>query len=219
MTAQVLDGDTLGTKELPPEADGKADFDMVIWGWGGDVDPSSLLKINTTDQIGGSSDSFWSNPTYDALYVQQNAEQDPAKRKDLIAQMQLLMYKEAPYHILYYDADLIAYRTDKFAGWSNQPANGVPLFGYGAYDYTLLTDAKAAPSPTPTPVPGAPSAAPTASQVPGAPTAAPTTPPASPADSSSGSSLPLILGAALVVVVIIAVVVMRRRQDTSAEDE
>ena len=192
---------------------------MVIWGWGGDVDPSSLLKINTTSQIGGSSDSFWSNPTYDALYDQQNLEQDQAKRKDEMAQMQLLMYKEAPYHILYYDSDLIAYRTDKFAGWSNQPANGVPLFGYGAYDYTLLTDAKAVPPPTASPAPGAPSAAPTASTVPGAPTAAPTTPPTAPADSSSSSSAPLIIGIVVLVVVIGAGIVFMRRRDTSVEDE
>jgi peptide/nickel transport system substrate-binding protein len=218
VTAQVLDGDTLGSKELPPEADGKAEFDMVIWGWGGDVDPSSLLKINTTDQIGGSSDSFWSNPTYDDLYVRQNLEQDPAKRKDLMAQMQLLMYKEAPYHILYYDSDLVAYRTDKFKGWSNQPANSVPLFGYGSYDYTLLTDAKAVPTPGPTAQPGA-SAVPSASAAPGAPSAAPSTAPTTPAGSSGGVSLPLTLGVIGLLVVIAIGIFFLRRRDTSVEDE
>ncbi len=217
VTAQVLDGDTLTSKELPPEADGKASFDMVVWGWGGDVDPSSLLKINTTEQIGGSSDSFWSNPTYDDLYVKQNLEADPAKRKDLMAQMQLLMYKEAPYHILYYDADLIAYRTDRFSGWANQPANGVPLFGYGSYDYTLLTDAKAPPSPAPTTA-GAPSGSAAAPSAPGAATAAPTSAPTSPA-SSSDSGLPIVLLVVVAIVVIAVVFLVMRRRDTSVEDE
>ncbi len=43
--------------------------------------------------------------------------------------MQNLFYDEAPYHILYYDSNLDAYRTDRFAGWQNQPRdNGTPLF-------------------------------------------------------------------------------------------
>ena len=51
------------------------------------------------------------------------------------------MYDEAPYHILYYDAELHAYRTDKFGGWTNQPSeDGTPLFGYGSIGYTKLTD-------------------------------------------------------------------------------
>ena len=61
-----------------------------------------------------------------------------------MAEMQNLFYDEAPYHILYYEDTLVAYRTDKFGGWQNQPANGVPLFGYGPLDYTLLTPAVAA---------------------------------------------------------------------------
>ena len=63
--------------------------------------------------------------------------------------MQQMWYDAAPYHILYYDDNLHAYRTDKFAGWQNQPDNGTPLFSYGTLGYTLLTDAKLAPSPTP----------------------------------------------------------------------
>ena len=62
--------------------------------------------------------------------------------------MQQLFYDQAPYHILYYDDNLDAYRTDKFAGWQNQPSNGTPLFTYSTLGYTLLTDATAA-SPTP----------------------------------------------------------------------
>ena len=60
-----------------------------------------------------------------------------------------MIYDEAPYDILYYDANLDAYRTDQFAGWQNQPlANGTPLFTYGILDYTLLTDAAAQPVPS-----------------------------------------------------------------------
>ena len=54
--------------------------------------------------------------------------------------MQQIFYDQAPYHILYYDSELHAYRTDKFGGWMNQPPDGgTPLFGYGPIGYTLLT--------------------------------------------------------------------------------
>ena len=58
--------------------------------------------------------------------------------------MQNLIYDQAPYDILYYDANLDVYRNDRFAGWQNMPANGTPFFTYGTLDYTLLTDATAA---------------------------------------------------------------------------
>ena len=66
--------------EKPPEADppGKADFDVVIWNWAGDVDPNSLLKNTTIDSItSGSSDSFYSDPHYDELFAQQGKEKRP----------------------------------------------------------------------------------------------------------------------------------------------
>ena len=44
----------------PP--DGPADYDIYIWGWVGDPDPTSLLQFFTTDEIGASSDSYYSNP-------------------------------------------------------------------------------------------------------------------------------------------------------------
>jgi len=137
-----FDSDTLVDLMLPPEADPeadyKADYDLFIWGWGGDVDPNSLLEIFTCEQIGTSSDSMYCNPAYDQLFQQQNEAADPAARKGLMDQMQEIVYNEAPYHILYYDAALHAYRTDRYSGWVNQPDNGTPFFGYGPYGYTHL---------------------------------------------------------------------------------
>ena len=130
---------------LPPVSDGPADFDIELWGWVGDPDPTSLLNVLRTEEIGNFSDSFWSNARYDELFLQQRAESDEAARKAQIKEMQQIAYDEAPYLIMYYDAELHAYRTDKFAGWKNQPTNGgTPLFGYGSGGYNVLTDAKAA---------------------------------------------------------------------------
>jgi peptide/nickel transport system substrate-binding protein len=206
VTVQKFDSNTLTNKELPPEAGGTASFDLFIWGWGGDPDPNALLKIFTTAEIGSSSDSLWSNAQYDKLYTEQNTATDDATRKIYMDQMQNLMYDQAPYHILYYDATLVAYRTDRFSGWSNQPvANGTPLFGYGSFTYTTLLDATAAtPSPTAVAV---------ASSTTGAsgPAATPA-PSATPAPAASGDMTPIVLGGgALVVIIALAIVYSRLR--------
>ena len=68
---QVVSADKL-TEITTRQVDGKMapDFDTFIWGWGGDpYDPGTLLNLLTTSAIGGSSDSFYSNPEYDRLYA------------------------------------------------------------------------------------------------------------------------------------------------------
>jgi peptide/nickel transport system substrate-binding protein len=95
------------------------DFDTFIWGWGGDpYDPSTLLGLITTNQIGGSSDSFYSNPEYDRLYAEQAGEFDLAKRKAIVKQMIEISQRDLPYLVLTVDPTLQAYRTDRLSGVS-----------------------------------------------------------------------------------------------------
>jgi peptide/nickel transport system substrate-binding protein len=90
------------------------DFDTFVWGWGGDpYDPGALLELVTTGDIGGSSDSFYSNTEYDQLFKQQTAEFDADKRKELIRQMVDLTQRDLPYLVLTEDPFLTAYRTDR----------------------------------------------------------------------------------------------------------
>src|SRR6185295_8040455 len=114
----------------------------------GNPDPNALLQIFRCDQIGIGSDSQYCNPEYDALYDLQS-KQSGAERQATLAKMQNMIYDQAPYDILYYDANLDVYRNDRFAGWQKMPSNGTPFFTYGPLDYTLLTDATAAPSAAP----------------------------------------------------------------------
>ncbi len=89
-------------------------FDTFIWGWGGDpYDPSFLLSILTTGEIGGSSDSFYSNPTYDKLYREQTGIFDTAARADVIHRMVDITQRDLPYLVLTEDPQLQAYRTDR----------------------------------------------------------------------------------------------------------
>jgi peptide/nickel transport system substrate-binding protein len=223
VTLQGFGSTALGNIVLPPEGDGKANYDIELWGWGGNPDPNALLDIFTCGEIGTTSDSQYCNPAFDALYEQELGEAGSA-RHDTLAKMQNLIYDEAPYDILFYDANLDVYRNDKFAGWENMPADGTPLFSYGTLNYTLLRDATAEPPPTPE----APTAA--ASEAPGqsAPAAVTAAPSATAAtggsdSSSSGSgsntTLLLVLVAVVAVVVVGGLVYSRRRASANVEDE
>jgi len=100
------------------KVDGKPapDYDTFIWGWGGDpYDPSFLLSVLTTDEIGGSSDSYYSNPEYDRLFKQQAGEYDNAARKEIIQRMVAITQRDLPYLVLTEDPNLEAYRTDQVA--------------------------------------------------------------------------------------------------------
>lgn len=216
VTHQPFDSDTLTELLLPPEADppGTAKYDIELWGWSGSPDPNGLLYVMLCNQIGTSSDSLYCNKQYDDLYALES-KQGGDERKATLAQMQNLIYDEAPYDVLYYDANLDVYRNDRFAGWQNMPSNGTPLFTYGTLNYTLLTDATAAPTPGPT---SAASASAGGSTAPGTP--APTAVPGNASD--SGGSTTLLLVAALVVVAAVGLwwfTSRRRKAGAAAEDE
>lgn len=223
VTTQVRDSATLGNIVLPPEAgkDYTANYDIELWGWAGNPDPNALLQIFKCDAIGSSSDSQYCNPEFDKMYEAQTAATTAAERKTILATMQNLIYDQAVYDILYYDANLVAYRTDRFGGWQNQPtANGTPLFSYGSINYTLLTDATAVPSPTPTV-----SSTPAPSPVPGSSaTPAPTPVPSGSGGTGGGGGDNTALYVGILVAVLAAAgvglaLVMRRRKGTPREEE
>jgi peptide/nickel transport system substrate-binding protein len=206
VTHQSFDSDTLTELLLPPEGDGTAKYDIELWGWSGSPDPNGLLYVFLCNQIGTSSDSNYCNKQYDDLYDLES-KQGGAERKATLGQMQNLIYNEAPYDVLFYDANLDVYRNDRFAGWQNMPANGTPLFTYGILNYTLLTDATAVPTPGPTTA--AATAAPGATQ-----------PPSTGGVSSGGSNTTL-----LILLVVVALVIIggwwlyRRRSRPAVEEE
>ncbi len=176
--------------------------------------PNALLQIFKCDAIGSSSDSQYCNPEFDALYEEQLDATTNEERKTILAEMQNLIYDEAPYDILYYDANLDAYRTDRFAGWQNQPtANGTPMFTYSTLGYTLLTDVAAA-TPEPT------GAAPSGSAAPGE-TAGPT--PAASGDGGTpapaADNTPLILGVGALIVIVAAGILFSRRRKSAVDDD
>jgi len=147
---------TLIAEDALTEKIGQGQFDMFEWGWVVEPDPDYQLSTFTCDkrsyEEGGSivanlSDSFYCNPAYDALFAAQSTETDPAKRIEIVKQMQQILYDDWPYAITYYYDNLVAYRSDRFEGFVPQPApDGSYLFQYGTWTYENLKPVQAADS-------------------------------------------------------------------------
>lgn len=71
-----------------------------------------------TDEIPtGNSETGYSNPEYDALYLEQAVELDRDKRIEMVHQMEQIVFDDVVYIIPYYAQTVQAYRTDRFSGW------------------------------------------------------------------------------------------------------
>ncbi|MBE0672726.1 MAG: ABC transporter substrate-binding protein [Anaerolineales bacterium] len=115
---QAVDPDALTAQCCPA-----FDFDIMIWGWASDPDPSALLYVYTTEAIpSGSSETGYSNPAYDELYAKQQTTLDFNARKDMVWEMQKIVHDDVVYIIPFYDANVQAYRTDRFTGWITDQA-------------------------------------------------------------------------------------------------
>ncbi|MGZ5403090.1 MAG: ABC transporter substrate-binding protein [Nocardioides sp.] len=120
----------------------EGNFDAFHWGWFVEPDPDSILSVFLCDARGGSSDSWYCNEEFDALYESQNAEVDDEARIETIKQMQEIIYRDAPYLVTAYTTYGQALRTDRFACFQPQPdPGGVLLVQYGAFNYSLLRPA------------------------------------------------------------------------------
>jgi peptide/nickel transport system substrate-binding protein len=115
---QVIDDGALGDKQYNYVGDEYApDFDMFIWGWGGDVDPNFILSIMTTGSIENWSDCVWSNAEYDKLFLEQQSTIDLQQRIAIVKQMQQIVYEQSPYIPLVYPLALEAADTTNWTGW------------------------------------------------------------------------------------------------------
>jgi peptide/nickel transport system substrate-binding protein len=115
---EVIDDGALGDKQYNYDGDQFApDFDLFIWGWGGDVDPNFILSVLITDSIEDWSDSNWSNAEYDRLFLEQQTTIDVQERIAIVHEMQQIVYDESPYIPLVYPLDLLAANKGKWSGW------------------------------------------------------------------------------------------------------
>lgn len=107
-----------------------ATYDLAFSGWSTNIDPDFVLSLHTcaqrpgADGKGGTTDTYFCDETYDKLYAQQLSEFDEAKRVEIVKQMQARFYDQVPAVVLAYENALEGYRSDHFAKFTTQPAQG-----------------------------------------------------------------------------------------------
>ena len=135
------------------EATTRGEFDLAFSGWNANPDPDYVLSLQTcanrpnAQGKGGTPDSFFCDKTYDNLYKKQLSELDPAKRADIVKQMQARIYDQAPLVILGYDNALEAYNKKAFEGFPLQPTKGVIMNQQGYWGYYGATPVGEGPVP------------------------------------------------------------------------
>ncbi|MGX4689496.1 ABC transporter substrate-binding protein [Streptomyces sp. JNUCC 63] len=114
-------------------------YDLAFDGWSVNPDPDYVLSIHTcaalpaTPKDTGATDNFICDKTYDELYAQQLAEYDPAKRTDLVKQMQSRLYDLGYMNIMAYPNAVEAYRTDQIKSITTMPAKAGNIYGQDGY--------------------------------------------------------------------------------------
>jgi peptide/nickel transport system substrate-binding protein len=91
---------------------GYTGWDIAMWDWVGYVDPDFMLSVVTKAQWCSWSDTGWDNPEYDALYEKQGVTIDPEERKQIVWEMQQMIYDDFVYTQLTNHVYVDAHRTE-----------------------------------------------------------------------------------------------------------
>ncbi|MEU9604445.1 ABC transporter substrate-binding protein [Streptomyces sp. NPDC048057] len=117
----------------------KGDYDLAFDGWSVSPDPDLVLSIHTcaalpaTPADTGSTDNFICDRQFDELYARQSAEYDPAKRADLVKQLQSRLYDTGYMNVLAYPNAVEAYRTDQISSITTMPEAAGNIWGQDGY--------------------------------------------------------------------------------------
>jgi peptide/nickel transport system substrate-binding protein len=95
-------------------------FELSMWDWQPLIDPDFMLSVLTCGSWNVWNDTGYCSKSYDQLYSEQGAAMSPAKRQQLVYQMQRTVATVRPYLVIDY-ADLIEAHS---RAWS-----GLPLVG------------------------------------------------------------------------------------------
>jgi peptide/nickel transport system substrate-binding protein len=117
----------------------KGDYDLAFDGWSVNPDPDFVLSIHTcaalpaTPKDTGATDNFICDKQFDDLYAKQAVEYDPAKRADLVKQMQSRLYDTGYMNVLAYPNAVEAYRTDQIKSITTMPEAAGNIYGQDGY--------------------------------------------------------------------------------------
>ncbi|WP_445529936.1 ABC transporter substrate-binding protein [Streptomyces cyslabdanicus] len=114
-------------------------FDLAFDGWSVNPDPDYVLYIHTcgarpaTPKDTDATDDFICDKKYDELYSQQLSEYDPAKRADLVQQMESRLYDLGYMNVMAYPNAVEAYRTDQIESITTMPSAAGNIYGQDGY--------------------------------------------------------------------------------------
>ena len=114
-------------------------YDLAFDGWSVNPDPDFVLSIHTcgalpaTPRDTGATDNFICDKKYDELYARQLAEYDPAKRADIVKQMESRLYDLGYMNVMAYPNAVEAYRTDQIKSITTMPAKAGNIYGQDGY--------------------------------------------------------------------------------------
>ncbi|MFJ2650693.1 ABC transporter substrate-binding protein [Streptomyces sp. NPDC087420] len=115
------------------------DYDLAFDGWSVNPDPDYVLSIHTCDALpatpkdSGATDNFICDKTYDGLYARQAAEYDPARRAELVKQLESRLYDTGYMNVMAYPNAVEAYRTDQIKSITTMPEAAGNLWGQDGY--------------------------------------------------------------------------------------
>lgn len=119
ITARTMDSSAAFDAVTAPN--GKyLNFDLAMWDWVPLIDPDFMLSAMTCGSYNDWNDSGYCNPTYDKLYQEQARATDPAKRHQIVDQMQEILYHDKPYIVLTY-LNVVDAWSKKWAGFVEGP--------------------------------------------------------------------------------------------------
>lgn len=106
-------------------------YDILIDGYGGDVDPSCICGILRSDYYaadGNTNDFGYESAEFDRLFAEQGAQVNKADRISTMKQLQKVAYDDCPLFVLVYDNYVQAVRSDTIKGFKQIPENGAYFF-------------------------------------------------------------------------------------------
>ncbi|MFJ4972299.1 ABC transporter substrate-binding protein [Streptomyces sp. NPDC088755] len=115
------------------------EYDLAFDGWSVNPDPDFVLSIHTCAALptkpkeSAATDNFICDTQYDELYKKQLAEYDPAKRADLVRQLESRLYDTGYMNVMAYPNAVEAYRTDHIKSITTMPAAAGNIYGQDGY--------------------------------------------------------------------------------------
>ncbi|GHF84144.1 ABC transporter substrate-binding protein [Streptomyces fimicarius] len=115
------------------------EYDLAFDGWSVNPDPDFVLSIHTCAALpskakeSAATDNFICDKQYDELYKKQLAEYDPAKRADLVKQLESRLYDTGYMNVMAYPNAVEAYRTDHIESITTMPSAAGNIYGQDGY--------------------------------------------------------------------------------------